>query len=163
MSLFEWLMEGRRRGPVGTLDVEPPRESEGATPWVVVRGIVGLGLLGGGVFLALRAQRPSAMLAVLALYLGVSYFVRPRPDRSNLGLGGGLIDHPFRWSDDRNRALLFLQAILLPGRYAVTWARDLMLRTRRVRVQLPHAKEQVVWERGAKRVRGSGHQRERSE
>lgn len=155
-------MEKRHRGPVGSLGVEAPAESHGPTRWVVVRGLIGLGLLGGGAYLALTAQRPGQMLALLSLYLMVAFFVRPRPDRSNLGLGGGLIDHPFRWSDDKNRALLFLQAILLPGRYAVTWARDLLARAGRARVALPHGDEKVVWERGVTRSRSSGNQRERS-
>lgn len=29
---------------------------------------------------------------------------------------GGLIDHPFRYSDDINRLLIFLSLLLLPGR-----------------------------------------------
>ena len=31
------------------------------------------------------------------------------------GLMGGLIDHPFRWSDDMNRSPLFFKLALFPG------------------------------------------------
>ena len=34
----------------------------------------------------------------------------------NIGWLGGLMDHPFRYSDDINRGLLGLKLILMPGR-----------------------------------------------
>jgi len=36
---------------------------------------------------------------------------------AGVGWLGGLVDHPFRYSDDVNRILLFLLVILLPGRF----------------------------------------------
>ena len=46
-----------------------------------------------------------------------SYFLHPEPDYSNLGWFGGLIDNPFRYSDDLNRGLAFLFTFLWPGRF----------------------------------------------
>jgi len=56
-----------------------------------------------------------ATLACLA-YVVVGTLLRPEPDLSNVGLLGGLIDHPFRLSDDVNRFLIFLLVFLWPGR-----------------------------------------------
>ncbi len=49
----------------------------------------------------------------LAIYLLISGVVRPRPDTTNVGWLGGLVDHPFRWSDDVNRLLILLLVLLL--------------------------------------------------
>ncbi|WP_266213722.1 hypothetical protein [Paraliomyxa miuraensis] len=54
---------------------------------------------------------------ILLAYLLVAYFIRPRPDFDNIGWLGGLIDNPFRYSDDINRFLMFLMVVLLPGRF----------------------------------------------
>ncbi len=65
---------------------------------------------------------PTGKAVAWAVGIGVAYclaayFVRPEADTSNLGWAGGLIDHPFRFSDDINRLLLFLTIILWPGRF----------------------------------------------
>lgn len=44
-------------------------------------------------------------------------FVHPYADTSNLGWLGGLVDDPFRWSDDWNRSMIFLKILLMPGRF----------------------------------------------
>jgi hypothetical protein len=49
------------------------------------------------------------------VYLLAGWFVRPKPDTSNLGWFGGLMNDPFRWSDDWNRFLVGLTLMLLPG------------------------------------------------
>ncbi|HOX91741.1 MAG TPA: hypothetical protein PLC54_02380 [Spirochaetales bacterium] len=41
----------------------------------------------------------------------------PRPNTKDLGMLGGLMDHPFKYTDDQNRDLLFLKIILWPGRF----------------------------------------------
>ena len=48
-------------------------------------------------------------------YCLLGFFLRPEPDTSNMGWLGGLIDNPFRYSDDINRFLLFLKIFLVPG------------------------------------------------
>jgi hypothetical protein len=54
------------------------------------------------------------------LYIIVGTLVQPKPDLDNLGLLGGLIDHPLRLRDNLNRFLLFLLIILMPGRFIGT-------------------------------------------
>ena len=49
-------------------------------------------------------------------YLLLAYFVKPLPDRSNLGWFGGWVNNPFRVSDNLNRFLLVLLLVLFPGR-----------------------------------------------
>ena len=51
------------------------------------------------------------------VYLMIAFFLRPRPNLDNVGWLGGLVDHPFRFSDDLNRGLGCLFVVLLPGRY----------------------------------------------
>jgi hypothetical protein len=57
-----------------------------------------------------------AGLFFTGLYLLAAYLIHPKPDTSNVGWLGGFIDHPFRYSDDINRALVFLLILLWPGR-----------------------------------------------
>ena len=54
---------------------------------------------------------------ILLLYIGVAFFCIPKPDKGNLGIFGGMVDNPFRYSDDINRGLMFFGAILMPGRF----------------------------------------------
>lgn len=63
-----------------------------------------------------------------AAYLVAAYLLRPSPDYSNIGFLGGLIDHPFRYSDDINRFLMFLLAFLWPGRFVATAIMDIAKR-----------------------------------
>lgn len=53
----------------------------------------------------------------LGIYCVLAYFLRPRPNHDNLGIAGGLVDHPFRYSDNINRQLVSLVVVLWPGRY----------------------------------------------
>ena len=57
---------------------------------------------------------------ILFIYCLISYKVIPQSDTSNIGLLGGLIDHPFRYSDDINRFLILLSILLYPGRFIAT-------------------------------------------
>lgn len=56
----------------------------------------------------------------IVAYSIAGYFVLPKPDYSNVGWLGGLIDNPFRVSDDFNRMLIFITVLLLPGRLIST-------------------------------------------
>ena len=49
------------------------------------------------------------------LYLGVCYYFMPEPDMNELGLFGSMIDNPFSYTDDINRAKLWLKIVMLPG------------------------------------------------
>jgi len=69
--------------------------------------------------------------------------VRPQPDYSNTGLFG-FIDHPFRWSDDANRFLVFVRVLLFPGRIAAAAIRDVLaIALGRRRLRPPSAKASI--------------------
>ncbi|MBP6774872.1 MAG: hypothetical protein KA154_17925 [Gemmatimonadaceae bacterium] len=135
MSLLEWFFESRNPGPVGTIDDGGPPPMI-ARSWVLyVRGLIGLALiLAGSYFFVRQSENVWGSATVFALYLAVSFWFNPKPDYSNVGLAGGLIDHPFRWSDDMNRILTFMAVITWPGRFAVSGLRDAISQARGKRV-----------------------------
>lgn len=51
-----------------------------------------------------------------AVYVLLAAIVTVNVDHGDLGWFGGLMDNPFSFSDDINRAKLSLQVLLLPGR-----------------------------------------------
>lgn len=145
--LFGWLFERRDPQPVGTIEGGHPPPFTGRRLFVALRGLAGAALIGWAVLLAFGSTRPLRMLGLLATYLVVAYLVHPRPDRSNLGVARGLIDHPFRWSDDKNRMLLGLQIVLYPGRFAVAAVRDLVALGGRAGMPRLGREKNVVWRR----------------
>jgi|GEM_PF-1046945 len=128
MSMFEWIGEAINPGPVGDVEGRPPQVVRHRV-WSFVLGLIGWTLLGVWIFFLWRwtgIQQWKWFAGGLIgtfLYLLVGYFIMPRPDYSNLGWFGGVIDHPFRYSDDLNRSLVFLRIVLLPGRI---WAMALV-------------------------------------
>ena len=126
MSLLEWLLEPANPGPVGTVkvntsdpddDVDPPKKW---LIWVAIAaGLILAGICIYGVFYNaadVGTETVLLKLGCLMVYMLISHFVNAVPDYTNVGWLGGLIDHPFRISDDYNRLLLFTQALLLPGK-----------------------------------------------
>ncbi|MEM6260236.1 MAG: hypothetical protein AAF711_10440 [Planctomycetota bacterium] len=55
----------------------------------------------------------------MVTYLMASYCIEITPDTSNLGWGGTMIDNPFSFEDDHNRAMLKIALFVWPGR--VVW------------------------------------------
>lgn len=122
MSFFEWWAERRNPGPQGRMEVHGDGEIGAIVlPWTLLRFGFTLLLAVAVPTAAIFADTPvDPVRGVLAfagfvVYLLAGYFLRPKPDMTNLGYGGGLIDNPFRISDDRNRSLLWLAFALTPG------------------------------------------------
>ena len=119
MGLLELLFERRNRRPVG--DIEFAGGKPGNPDWLPLRvalsgaALVGFFYLTSGLTSDLT-ERVALVFGVLA-YLAAGYWIRPRPEYSNLGIAGTPIDHPFRWSDDANRILVFLLVLFWPGRF----------------------------------------------
>lgn len=123
MSLLEWMGERYNPGPSGSFRFgrgnRPPR-SNGS---VLLRLCVALAVIVLLYYLVITqvstfTLKTGAILScILFAYCLLSYFVRPEPDTSNIGWLGGLMDNPFRYSDDINRFLLFLKILLIPGRF----------------------------------------------
>jgi len=123
MSLFEWFGESFDPGPSGETHFGPRDRGRRSRANVLIRSGISLGLLGGLGYLMHQEMgiRDVAIYRNTAVgvffYSFVAYFVHPEPDTSNMGMFGGLMDHPLRYSDDVNRFLLFFLVILLPGRF----------------------------------------------
>ncbi len=123
MSLFEWLGESFNPGPIGSVDVGTEDRSDRSRAMVLVSFLLATAALAGWVYLVLAVFEVRSTEGLIGcglgtlVYLILGYFVHPKPDTSNLGWPGGLMDHPFRYSDDINRFLLGLMIVLLPGRF----------------------------------------------
>ena len=118
MSIFEFFGEARNPGPLGGIDSPAPDRPPGRA--AIPRAVIGALAVGVGVVLLWQnASGPYLFLGLMfsAMYLITAFVVRPEPDYSNVGWLGGLIDHPFRYSDDINRLLIVLLIILWPGRF----------------------------------------------
>lgn len=133
--LFEIFFErlSDKPGAVGSWDKEAPPPTV-AKRWVLVlRALLGLVVFAGLAAIVIEADLPWLAAAAALLYLVVAYYVRVEPDMRNTGMLG-FLDHPFRWSDDQNRILVFFRVVLAPGRFAVASARDLIRHLRGERV-----------------------------
>lgn len=123
MSLFEWFGESYNPGEMGGIRVERGSGSDQSRGVVMLCFVIAMALIAGGAFAIfhfggeLWQQQMLLIGSAFAVYLLLAYFLRPEPDMDNVGWLGGLMDHPFRYSDDVNRFLLFLQIALLPGRF----------------------------------------------
>jgi hypothetical protein len=125
MSLIEIIGESLDPGPVGDFHGDEGPRPARPRAMVVLRGAIGLAMIAAPlVIAALRVPFSLGTLGFVALglavYLLLAYRMRPNPDFSNMGYLGGVLDDPFRYSDDLNRLLLFLKLLLWPGRFATT-------------------------------------------
>jgi hypothetical protein len=131
MSLLEWLGERRSPGPLGTVESGPPEPGNWHPGFIVVCGVIAAAMLSGAIgwlFSVIDSRGDFALSVFLvALYCALGYWINPRPDYSNVGLLGGVVDHPFKWSDDYNRWLVFLRILLWPGRFISVSLRDVVL------------------------------------
>jgi len=123
MSLLEWMGEAYSPGPIGGFAKGPRGTKQPSRVVVIICAVISLALLGLEVFLVhsiapeLEIDGWLVVAGITLVYLIAGYFIHPKPDTSNLGWAGGLIDNPFRISDDLNRTLLFLKILLFPGRF----------------------------------------------
>lgn len=63
---------------------------------------------------------------VLAVYLSLGYLLKISPNTEKMGLFGTILDHPFKYTDDQNRTLLYLKFFFAPGRFITTSIADLL-------------------------------------
>jgi len=129
MGLLEWFLESGNPGPVGKVEInrsEPDGGDDGEPPkkWLVyIAVLIGLFLAATGLYWVFNnsnnesTERMLTKFGYLVLYVIIGHFIRAAPDHSNVGWLGGLVDNPFRISDDYNRWLLFAQIALLPGKF----------------------------------------------
>lgn len=121
MRLFEWLGEWHKPGPVGRIRFRRNQNEDGAPPrlWIILATIVGQGLFWMLTYLIFQQSSWQIIIGVLLglfIYIILSFFIEPAPRYDNLGWFGGLVNHPFRVSDNINRFLLIFDVILTPGK-----------------------------------------------
>lgn len=134
MGLFEFFGERYNPGNIGKVE-KNKCTTNCSVGMLIFKSIVSVAILVGVYMLisegTFQIKRLLAYLGVMFVYCVISYWIIPKPDYSNVGWLGGLIDHPFRYSDDMNRMLFFLMIILYPGRFISTttvhWIRLLRL------------------------------------
>lgn len=124
MGIFEYLFERKNPGNVGDIKRnKPPMEQVGIV-WIIIKLIISIILIYGAFhIIVLQNFSLARTLVFILIFIGyclISYNFVPRPDTSNMGLLGGLIDHPFKFTDDFNRSLLALFIVMYPGRFIAT-------------------------------------------
>ena len=123
MSFMEFWGERVDPGEVGKVEFGTEHEVCQCKPLVAARFVaVVVGLPVIWAFAIPHVPMPTLHAAMLVIggtliYVALAYLITPQPDMDNLGWAGGLIDHPWRYSDDLNRGLLGLAIVLGPGRF----------------------------------------------
>jgi hypothetical protein len=126
MSFYEWWAESNNPGPMGKIELrDEEHERCQWAPLVWARFLlvaIGLPVLWGvsASMIPLPWYQAGALVVGISLiYIAVSYMIEVKPDMSNVGWAGGLVDDPFRYSDDVNRQLMGLECLLGPGKFVV--------------------------------------------
>jgi len=117
MGLFEWFGELFNPGPVGEVDASSQLLFEDGIKkgWAVFFMILGLAVFGFFIWLIFKADSILSSTLLFIFYLLLAFFLTPRPDTTNTGWFGGLINDPFRISDDANRLAAFFLFISFAG------------------------------------------------
>lgn len=127
MSLFEWFGEAYNPGPIGGVSFSEDYEIEnhGTKGIILLKLVLALVIIAIGYYLVftkiwiLTLGNFIKTNLLVYIYLALALFITPQPDYSNIGWLGGIFDHPFRYSDDINRFLIFLVILLYPGKFIV--------------------------------------------
>lgn len=121
MGLFEIIGERYNPGTYGNITSSNSSETNFNKTTLIIRTIASLGIIVGLYILfygwTFSSKQIFIYLIIISLYSLVGYFIVPKPDYNNMGLFGGFIDHPFRYSDDFNRSLFFVMIFLFPGKF----------------------------------------------
>jgi hypothetical protein len=131
VARFEQPEITRNPGRVDTFERDP-RAHRGPHPvWTVLRfGLTCAAFIAVPLFGVFGAASPDPVHGLYAFVGLIVYAIlctayRPEPDLTDLGWFGGLVDAPFRSSDDRNRMLLVLLLVTAPGRFLGTSVLDM--------------------------------------
>lgn len=124
MGILEYIFERKNPGKVGTFQKNEQSSKNISIPLLVFKIFISAFIVYLLFYLTvmnnLNFINTMIFIIILLIYCLISYFVIPKPDTSNVGLLGGLIDHPFRYTDDLNRLLIVLLILMYPGRFIST-------------------------------------------
>ena len=127
MSLFEWFGEKFNPGPVGTAGHDDDNSWQPQNKFLIwLLTLLGAGIFGFFVWGILQLEDQWQWVLVLVVYLFLARLFTPKLDHSNMGWVGGIINHPFRISDDLNRWLFFFALFLLPGKLVLYAAQTII-------------------------------------
>ncbi|MDX2415480.1 MAG: hypothetical protein QNK33_09850 [Bacteroidales bacterium] len=125
MSLFEWFGESYFPGEMGSIKKRRYENRDVPRYLVLLNSLISVGIIAGFYYLVsyrsegISLQTCLIISAVFVVYCIIAFFVNPKPDYKNIGIGRTPINHPFRISDDINRFLIIMKAMLWPGFYIV--------------------------------------------
>lgn len=133
MSLLEWIAERFNPGPVGTVrqGISKERWQPQGKFLVWLLTIIGVGLFVFALMSILQSEYVWQWLLAFIGYLLLAFWLSPQPDQSNMGWLGGLVNNPFRISDNVNRMLFWFALFLLPGKL-ILYATQTIINTIRV-------------------------------
>ncbi|TWT30029.1 hypothetical protein [Blastopirellula retiformator] len=120
-----------RNGPsdCGTIEVNTTYVRQTSVAVVLFKSITSLAMLGGMGYWAFHWQitqllLPSGAFSKLAIivgvemmYVAIAFLFVPRPNYNNVGFLGGLVNNPWKYSDNYNRSLRTWRILLGPGRF----------------------------------------------
>ena len=123
MRLIEFIGELIKPGEIGTVDITK-REKEKSIDMLIVKTIISIAIVIVIYYLNFRIsfhiKEFILFVAIMAVYSAAGYFILLKPDYSNVGLFRGILNNPFRISDNVNRMLVIIMVILIPGRLIST-------------------------------------------
>jgi hypothetical protein len=136
MGLFEYLFERKNPGKVGSIHRNDQPVNHISVPLLILKLLISAFMIYSLFYLTVLhnfdLNTLMTFIIVLFIYCFISYVFIPKPDTSNVGLLGGLIDNPFRYTDDLNRTLILFMILMYPGRFiAITIIQTFKLITRR--------------------------------
>lgn len=121
MSIIEYLFERKNPGKVGSIQKNTEPIKMVSVLVLIFRILVSAAIVFGVFYVTVGSDltivNTVIITTILFVYCLISYCFIPRPDTSNMGLLGGLVDHPFKYTDDINRTLFGLSIIMYPGRF----------------------------------------------
>lgn len=124
MSIFEYLFERKNPGKVGTVEKNNQPIKKVSIPVLILKLVITTFMIYGLFYITVLNNltwiNTIIFTVIFLIYCLIGYKVIPHPDTSNVGMLGGLMDHPFRYSDDINRFLILLLVLLYPGRFIST-------------------------------------------
>ena len=131
MSIFEYLFERKKSGNVGSFEKSKLSIKHVSIPILLLKLFISIFMVYGLFYItvsqSLNFINMMIFLLILFGYCLLSYKFIPRPDKSNMGLLGGIIDHPFRYTDDLNRVLILFLVLMYPGRFITLTALQIMM------------------------------------
>ena len=125
MGLIEFIGEIYNPGKVGEIDFnrnsKPPRRKYILLKFLIAAlAITGIEYLFVYTFYETKIKDILPPNGFLFAYLILSYKINITPDYQNTGWVPFIIDNPFRFSDDVNRASIMIKGLLWPGKFITT-------------------------------------------